>query len=98
MYTLHGAHTVSSYLTKAKLMLLKYDFFFIFNQKHISKKDKTPNVLPVTPVLTLTSLFMLLCAGLTLNHLNHHFLCGTQKQSRAIIRVKAVTLACRETD
>lgn len=41
---------------------------------------------------------MLLIAGLTLNRLNHRFLCGTQKQSRAIIRVKAVTPACGETD
>lgn len=41
---------------------------------------------------------MLLYAGLTLNPLNRRFLCGTQKRSRAIIRVKAVTPACGETD
>lgn len=30
--------------------------------------------------------------------LNHYFICGTQKQSRAIIRVKAVIVACKETE
>lgn len=47
---------------------------------------------------TVTSILTLLCAGLTLNRLNQGFLCGAQKQSRAIIRVKAVTPACGETD
>lgn len=42
--------------------------------------------------------FTPLCKSLTLNRVNRHFLCGAQKQSRAIIRVAAVTGACGETD
>lgn len=50
----------------------------------------------VFSVLPVTSIGMLLYASLTLKHLNHCLVCGAQKQSRTIIRVKAVMLIYRE--
>lgn len=79
-----------------KILVFSYSFFFKSYQKENCSEDSNTDFLLVMSAQAVTSLFMLLYASLTLNHLNRRFLCGTQKQSRAIIRVKAVMLACRE--